>query len=195
LANHASEPATRLVYAGLSHTSAEVRRRACEHLLAHPEARHAEVLLKSLADAEPQVARAALQALAKSGASFDPAPLERLLAAADKTLRVEAAETLAQMKVASGSAALERLTLDDDPAVRRLAAAAMGRVGHEAFLPNLMRLLDDQGGVRQAALASLTQIAGADMARAGQVEPPANSLEEVRRWRQWQQRRQEPATM
>jgi HEAT repeat protein len=189
LAAQTSEPATRLVYAGLSHPAAEVRRRACEHLLKHPEARHAEVLMKSLEDAEPQVVRAALKALAASGGPVETPPLERLLAESDKSLRVEAAETLARLEAASGPAALERLALDDDPAIRRQAAAAMGRIGDEAFLPSLMRLLDDQGGVRQTALASLAQIAGADMARTGQTEPPSNSLEEVRRWRAWHQQR------
>ncbi len=190
VAGDTGEAARRLAYAGLSHPAAEVRRRACEHLLANPDQRHAEVLIKSLEDAEPQVVRAALQALAACGATLNPAPLERLLSATDKSLRVEAAETLARWKASSGSAALERLALDADPAVRRMAAAAMGRLGDEAFVPSLMQLLDDQGGVRQSALVSLTQIAGADMARTADTEPPTSSLEEVRRWRDWHKQRQ-----
>jgi HEAT repeat protein len=93
------------------------------------------------------------------------------------------------MGAASGQAALERLTRDADPAIRRQAAVALGRAGDPAALPALMRLLDDQGGVREAALASLAQIAGKDVARPDPTEPPANSLEQVRRWRAWYQAR------
>lgn len=180
-----SEPATRLAYAALSHPAAEVRRRACEHLRQHPDPRHTEVLLKSLEDADTEVVRAAVQALSASGANADPAPLERLLSASDKTLRIDAAEALIRQGALTGSAALERLTLDSDPAIRQQAAAALGRAGDESALPALMQLLDDQGGVRQAALASLAAIAGQDVARAEQSEPPTNSIEEVRRWRAW----------
>ena len=52
-----------------------------------------------------------------------------------------------------------------------------------------MGLLDDQGGVRQAALASLAQIAGKDAARTDPTDPPMNSIEEVRRWRAWYETR------
>jgi HEAT repeat protein len=185
LTGNTGDAATRLVYAGLSHPAAEVRRRACEHLKHHPDPRHHDVLIKSLEDADSEVIRTALHALAKSGAEVEPAPVERLLAASDKTLRVDAAECLVQLGAAGGDAALERLALDSDPAIRRQAAAAMGRSGDAALLPALMRLLDDQGGVRQTALASLAQVAGKDVARLDQAEPPPNSIEEVRRWREW----------
>jgi HEAT repeat protein len=189
LAGNTSEPATRLAYAGLSHPAADVRRRACQHLAQHADPQHQEVLLKSLEDTDTEVIRAALAALARCGAGADPAPLERLLGASDKALRVEAAQCLVQMGAASGQAALERLTRDADPAIRRQAAVALGRAGDPAALPALMRLLDDQGGVREAALASLAQIAGKDVARPDPTEPPANSLEQVRRWRAWYQAR------
>jgi HEAT repeat protein len=166
-----------------------VRRRACEHLARHPAAEHKQVLLKSLKD-EPQVAHAALAALLKCPAELEsPAPLEALLTSSDRTLRVEAAEGLAILGVPSGAAALERLARDPDPAIRHNAAAALGRTGDAAFVPLLIELLDDQGGVREAALASLAHIAGRDVARDGQAEPPTNSLEEVSRWRQWHQAR------
>ena len=50
VADDPSEEAARLAYAAIGHPSPEVRRRACEHLAAHPDPRHAKVLTKSLQD-------------------------------------------------------------------------------------------------------------------------------------------------
>ncbi len=53
VAAEGSEPAIRLAYTAIGHPAAEVRRRACEHLAAHPSPAHAEVLLPALQDANP----------------------------------------------------------------------------------------------------------------------------------------------
>ena len=89
------EPAVRLAYVGMSHPIAEVRRLSCGYLGAHPDPRHAEVLLRTLDDPNAAVVRTALEALAKPGALGQPEPLERLLAADDKSLSIAAARTLA----------------------------------------------------------------------------------------------------
>ena len=53
------EPAVRLAYVGMSHPIAEVRRLSCGYLGAHPDPRHAEVLLRTLDDPNAAVVRGA----------------------------------------------------------------------------------------------------------------------------------------
>ena len=76
----ASEPASRLACAGMSHPADEVRRRACEHLAAHPRPEHRSVLLPALDDPSQAVVLAAIRALGALGRLDDPRPCERRLA-------------------------------------------------------------------------------------------------------------------
>jgi HEAT repeat protein len=177
-----SEPAIRLAYMAIGHPAAEVRRRACEHLAAHPNPRHAEVLLPALEDANPAVAIAAVRALGEAGRLEDTAPLKRLLGAASETLRVEAATSLAQLKDPSGAAALERLALSRDPSIRRQVAIAMGRVADPVFAPTLVRLLDDQYAIRLAALESLPNVIGHGEPGL-ESPPPASVADQVEFWK------------
>jgi HEAT repeat protein len=193
LADDDREPATRLAYAALGHPEPEVRREACEHLATHPDPRHAPLLAKSLADADPTVVEAAVRAIGRLPSLDDPRPLENILAADDHALRVEAAESLARFGFISGVAALERLGYDAAPKIRRLAATAMGRAADRSFVPVLIRLLDDRPEIAKAALESLPRAAGRDL-------PPAHSLaadslapsalpdsqqSQIQRWKDW----------
>jgi HEAT repeat protein len=182
LADDAREPVARLQVAGLSHPDAEVRRRACEYFVRHPHPRQEAMLLPSLDDENSTVATAALAALAEVEQLENPLPLVRLLASREKEVRLATATTLARLGYASGFDALERLSYDHEPGVRREAAAAMGRAKQRRFVPVLIRLLDDQLGVRRAALAALTEIAGKDI---GQTGGARSVPEQVARWKSW----------
>jgi HEAT repeat protein len=67
VAGDGSEPSIRLAYAAVSHPSPEVRRRACEHLAAHPHPGHAQMLVPALDDPNHAVVCAAVRALGASG--------------------------------------------------------------------------------------------------------------------------------
>ena len=177
------EAALRIAAAALTHSSADVRRRGCEHLAEHGGAAQLDALLAALADDDAGVVRAAVSAVGRIGGLETPAPLEGLLASPDRTLRIAAATALARLGEESGAAALERLTYDADADVRRLAAEAMGELADPAFVPPLVRLLDDSVGVQRAALAGLIQIAGSDIAADG--EPAASLAERIKRWKAW----------
>jgi len=177
-----SEPAIRLAYMAIGHPAAEVRRRACEHLAAHPSPRHAEVLLPALEDANPAVAIAAARALGATGRLEGTEPLKRLLGSGNETLRVEAATSLAQLKDPSGAAALERLAYSRDPSVRRQVAIAMGRAPDPTFAPTLVRLLDDQYAIRLAALESLPNVIGHGEPGL-ESPPPASVADQVEFWK------------
>ncbi|HEV2971446.1 MAG TPA: HEAT repeat domain-containing protein [Pirellulales bacterium] len=189
LACDAREPSIRLAYGALGHSSPEVRRRACEHLAAHPDARHAPLLTISLADPDPAVVAAAVKALGRLNSLDDTKPLARLLADPDHELRVEVAKALAHAGADSGIAALERLAYDADPHVRRAVAAAMGEVPDASFLPDLIHLLDDRPEVCRAALASLPRVAGNAIPASDSTAAAGSSPEsEPQRWKEWYRR-------
>jgi HEAT repeat protein len=184
--NDTSDAATRLAYAGMSHPSPEVRRLSCGHLGDCADPRHAAILVGALDDQNSSVVRAAVEALSHVGELADTRPLERLLTTNDKPLRVEVAATLARCGAAAGPPALERLAHDADPKIRRQVVAAMGLLGGPEYTFTLIELLDDELGVRVAALASLTQITKQDFSKES-GEQPAGLSDQVARWKRWWQ--------
>lgn len=178
------EPVVRLHQAALGHPAAEVRRRACVYFGEHPELQAEDLMLQALEDSNASVVQAAVEALGQSSALRNPLPLVRLLISREKGVRVAAAMTLAKLGYDSGHDALDRLAHDTDPTVRRLAAEAMGKTKQRRYLGTLVRLLDDQLGVRRAALASLTEIVGQDIGRTGEEASPALA-DQVVRWKSW----------
>ncbi len=182
-----SDAAMRLAYAGLSHPEPEVRRRACELLAERPDPRHLGVLTPALEDRHPAVRLAAIRAWGLSGRAAGveaPPALRRMVAGGSSVQRLEAAVALARAGDPSGKAALERLSYDLDPDVRRRVAQEMGELGDAAFVPLLVRLLDDRLSIARAALESLPKVVGFDVAE--QQAPPAeDTMERMRRWREW----------
>jgi HEAT repeat protein len=184
--------AHQLAYAGLSHPSAEVRRRACEWLAAEPHPQHARVLLPSLDDRNLNVAAAALRALGAGGQIDDVAPVRRLLGSSNAQVAFEAAAALSRVGDRAGLAALERMAYHDDPQLQRQAAEAMGGLADPSFVPALLRLLDGHVSVQRAALASLPRCVGADVAEEGPA--PQNTSERIARWRRWAEQQHRPPT-
>ena len=178
------QPALDLHYAAMSHPAPEVRRRACQYLSARGDPAHQDVLLAALADNSPSVVLAAAEALAQTGQLKNSEPLVRLLSRRDPQLRLAAGTSLAKLGLDRGEATLQRLAHSDNAKIRRKTAEAMGEVGSSVFVPTLIHLLADRLGIKRAALKSLEQIVGRDIA-AVEPGPPANLDEQIARWRRW----------
>ncbi|MBN2021516.1 MAG: HEAT repeat domain-containing protein [Pirellulales bacterium] len=183
-ASDASPPAVRLAQMAIGHASSEVRRRACEYLLAHPSPSHVPVLLPALEDPDQGIVRAAVAGLVAAGHLDDTAPLFDLLARADESTRVDAAAALARFGDDRGVEELLRLARHRDATVRQRAAEAMGHLADRRFVPVLIELLDDHLSIRRVALAALPKAAG-HPAPHPPARPPANATEEATLWKQW----------
>ena len=182
-----SQPAIDLAYTAIGNASAEVRRRACEHLAAHPDPAHVPVLIPALEDKDHAVICAAARALAATGKMPDTKPLRNLLGSTNEDIQLEAALALTRLGDPSGKPALERLAYSRDPAVRARTAQAMGDFPDAAFTAILIHLLNDNQTVARAALISLPKVVGEDVAQApGQA--PATSTEQILRWKHWHER-------
>lgn len=182
--NDAREPAVRLAYAGLGHSSSEVRRLAAEHLARHPAREHARVLLPALEDKNQAVVLAAVEALGQPGVLDDPHPLERLLTSRDRKLRLAVSRALLRLEAPSGPGTVDLLAHDPDGDLRRQAALLMGEFPAVEYTGTLIGLLDDSLAVRLAALASLPKVAGRDIGRPN-GELTTSTLDQVERWKQW----------
>ena len=180
-----TQPTVRLAVVALSHPDAEIRVQGCAYFQRHPQPDSPLLLMPSLADLNESVVLAAVRALRDGPSVQAHQPLQQLLAAPNKRLRVEAATTLAAMQSAHGVAALERLSYDEDEAARCMVAAAMGELGDPQFSATLIRLLDDQASVRNAALHSLPQVSGHE------IDDDSNPSISVAHWKAWYRDRQE----
>ncbi|MBX7165394.1 MAG: HEAT repeat domain-containing protein [Pirellulales bacterium] len=159
LAGDASTEAQWMAQLALGHASAEIRRRACEHLAEYPAAGQEDLVADLLADSDPAVVRAALAAIAASGRlPRHREPLDRLLRGSDHLLQVDVARALIAAGDAAGRSALVRLAQDADEAVRREAVLAMGTAADAEFAAVLNERLKDTPAVRKAAQASLAQL-------------------------------------
>lgn len=99
------------------------------------------VLIELGGDSRADLARAARTALARlPGKEIDAAILSRLSQATGKTRQV-LVETAAQRQLADALPAIVRATEDSDSGVRSAAVTALGVIGTEQQLPDLMRAL------------------------------------------------------
>ncbi|MGW8256917.1 MAG: HEAT repeat domain-containing protein, partial [Thermoguttaceae bacterium] len=186
VADNPSQQAVDLAYIAVGHRSAEVRRRACEHLAAHPDPAHQAILVPVLEDQSQAVVCAAARALGASGKMSDTQPLRRLLGSSNEEIQFAAASALAQLDDPKSKAALERLAYSKDPKIRAKAAQAMGEFPDPEFTAVLVRLLSDNLTVARAALQSLPKIVGKDVAKNAD-ESPITTSEQMLRWKQWHQ--------
>jgi HEAT repeat protein len=186
VADENGEEAATLACAALGHPASEVRRGACLHLAAHPDRRHAPLLLPALDDSQPLVVCAALEALGAGGMD-DPTPIKRLLNSPSDEIQLAAATALVQLRDAAGKPALERSAYSNDPLIRARAVRAMGKYPDPEFLPILIRLLSDKADVSRSALTSLPQVAGEDVSQPS-GQPPASNAERISRWKRWFER-------
>jgi HEAT repeat protein len=181
LADQGDSQTFRLVYTAAGHPSSGVRQAACEHLRRHPQPQHADVLLATLNDASVPVACAALEALGRSGAKVDPAPILPLLISRSDSVQIAAAATLTRLGRSEGAAALERLAYSHNDQTRLRVAQVMGELALPEFAPTLVRMLDDRHGIRLAALNSLPALAECEPAET----PGLRESDRVEAWRKW----------
>jgi HEAT repeat protein len=186
VADDPSRQAAELACMGVGHASAEVRRRACEHLAAHADPAHVQVLIPALDDQDQAVVCQAIRALA-AAKTPDAKPIQRLLACGNEDIQLEAAAALARLGDPAAKPALERLAYSRDPAVRTKTARAMGECPDPEFTGALIRLLNDNQTVARAALVSLPKVVGKDMSQSPD-QTPATSTEKILRWKNWYQR-------
>ncbi len=97
IADDGSPQAIELAYTAAGHDSAEVRRRACEHLAQHPDRRHEQVLTAALEDKSQAVVCAAARALAAAGKMADTQPLSHLLGSSNEEIQLEAGLALTKL--------------------------------------------------------------------------------------------------
>jgi HEAT repeat protein len=186
LTNENQAEAADTIYAALGHASSEVRHKACLYLAAHPDRRHAPLLIPALDDSQPLVVCAAAEALGASGMD-DTGPLKNLMNADGEDIQFAAACALAQLNDPSGKPALERLAYSKDPQMRARVARAMGDYPDPAFLPILIHDLGDQAAVARAALKSLPQVVGKDVSQPADAQP-ASIAARISLWKRWYER-------
>lgn len=176
----------RFAAAALGHASPEVRRRACEHFANYPGEEAVPWLHVALADEASYVAAAAARAIARCGRPADLTALADLLARDDQDCQLAAAAALTCFGDERGRAALERLAFHPDPKVRIRAAHAMGESAEAEFAATLIALLDDDLGVRRAALVNLPLVTN----HALSAEEAATTQSQAAAWKRWAAERQ-----
>ena len=78
-ANNDSEPMLQMIRVAIGHDSAEIRRRACEWMAAHPDPSYFKLLKPALEDTNQKVKIAAIRAIVAGGKLEDAAPLKNIL--------------------------------------------------------------------------------------------------------------------
>jgi HEAT repeat protein len=183
--NDGGEPAVRMARTALGQPAGEVRRRACEHLAAHPDPAHEVFLLPLLADTEQTVVTAAIRALGAAGRVADADALRRQCSSRNEEVQLEAAAALLRIGDPGGGEALERLSYSGDFKTRAGVARALGTLGDRRYAHVLIRLLDDpRTTVSRAALDALPQVAGPDAAGSADGSH-TGAAEQVARWKAW----------
>lgn len=118
------------------------------------------ILQTAMADADPSVRAAAVDAWRDVLQQSSVAPVEPLLGDADAHVRAEAATVVGAYRDAAAHAALEQLVVHDQSAiVRRNAAWALGRIASPDSRAALQTASQDASGlVRGVAKAALAQL-------------------------------------
>jgi len=180
-----TDSAIQIACAAAGHPSAEIRRRACEHLAHFPDPKHQALLTAALNDPDASVVRAAVAALGAGGQLDDRGPLRWLLRSDDWELQLAAAVALVKLSDADGPLALQRLAAEEDPAIRIAVAKAIGELGQVNQAAVLITMLDDRPVVRRAALAALMSVAGKDVATSARLDDNAPIDQVIAAWKRW----------
>jgi HEAT repeat protein len=182
---HSDTDVRRFAAAALGHDSPEVRRRAGEYFANFPGEDAIPWLQATLADETSYVAATAARAIARCGRPADLEPLAQLALRDEIECRLAAAATLTHFDDERGRAALERLAFDPDAKVRIQAVQTMGELADPEFAAALVTLLDDDLGIRRAALASLPLVTNHELS----AEESASTQSQATAWKRWTERR------
>lgn len=184
---------TRIVQAAAGHASAEVRRRACEHMARFPRREYEALLSTMVTDADAAVVKAAANALGSAEQLDDPQPLRWLLRSDDGLIQLTAATALVRHHDADGVLALQRLAADPDPNIRILVANQIGRLGQQKLTAILIAMLDDRAVVRRTALDSLETIQEPAVIKAIRAEGHETQPQLAAAWKNWWRAQQRTA--
>ena len=178
--------------------SATVRRMACEMLAQFGNNEDVVLLQETLRDSSREVVREALKGmdtLLTKEETNDPSVFEALQAIllhSDRGLQTDAAATLHRLGQPEGMDALRRLAASHDPGVKLYVAKTISAQADPAFVPLLLRFLDDNNGsVKTEALKGLPRAVGEDIGRAG-MNPHSDisqTQQQIDRWKAWAQER------
>ena len=194
LQNADSELVCQLARPLMRSESAAVRRVACEMLAQFGSSEDVHLLREALRDSNRAVVRGALQGIdtllaeEETNDSSVFGALQAVLLHSDHGLQADAAATLHRLGRAEGTDALRRLAASNDAQVRLYVARVVSGLADSAFVPLLLRLLDDgNGSVRTEALKGLPRAAGQDIGRAG-LNPHSDisqTQQQIDRWKAW----------
>ncbi|MGY8767417.1 MAG: HEAT repeat domain-containing protein [Pirellulales bacterium] len=185
-----SASAYQAVELALHHEHPMVRRKACIHAGTYIHSPHAGKLIALLHDVDRNVRYESTRALGNYNLPQVLEPLKQHLASEDVQLRLIAATSLAQQNDPAGHDALQRLVLHDSEHTRRNAIRVMVEIADPLYLDAMIRLLDDQTGIRNLALQGLPKIVGKDISLE-EEDVYVSSDRRVALWRKWYYQRVE----
>jgi HEAT repeat protein len=170
----------------LQSDSARVRILACEMLKQFGTSEDVERLHNSLSDSSREVVRGALSAIDflweedDADASSVVETLKKMLLKGDAGMQVDIAATLHRHGHSEGTDALRRLASSSDHNVRTYVAKMIPAMDDPAFIPILIRFLDDNNGtVSSWALKGLPILTGKDIGGNGSTQ------QQIDRWKAW----------
>ncbi len=133
---------------------------SAQALRAAPAAAGAEAVNQALADDDPDLLLAGLEAIAAGApAENQSTTVKRQLVDPRSLVRRAAVSAWAKLQGGAGQAELIPLLADADPNVRRAAAEALGQIGSaELVAPLAARRIDPDRAARRAATAALLKL-------------------------------------
>ena len=175
--------------------SPSVRRLACEMLAQFGTGKDAALLRDALRDPSREVVRGALRGidtLLTEDRDVDNTSvvetLKAMLLKGDPVLQTDAAATLHRLGRSEGTDALRRLAASNDNKVKLYVVQSISGLEDPAFVPLLLRFLDDRdNSIKTAALKGLPKAAGQDFGRAG-LNPRSDvsqTQQQVEQWKTW----------
>ena len=193
LKNADPEMVCRLARPLLQSQSAEVRRVSCEMLMQFGSAEDIPLLHEALDDSSDMVVLGALRAIdylwdESADNSAVLATLKSMLhQQKSPTLQVDVATTLHRLGQPEGAEAVRRFAASSDYRVKAHLAVRVAQMGDRAFVPILIRYLDDSNGtVRARALEGLPMLVGEDIGRSGvSSSNVAQTQQQIDRWKAW----------
>lgn len=184
----------------LDSPSPDLKRRACETLREFGNVRDLESLLETMQDSSRAVVRSALEAIVEILLDLDEASFQRerqlvlnvfhsTLLRNDPYLQADVAVALHALGETEGEETLGRLSFSSDSRVRLYVAQAVVSLEDSVFVPLLIRFLDDNGSIRQIALAGLPKLAGRDIGLSDSDESfsreTSTTQKKIARWKRW----------
>ena len=191
--NAAPESVRELARMLLRSEAALLRSEACKLLAESGTGEDVPLLREALRDPNRDVVRESVLAIdalstpANVDASVTEA-LKAMLLQGDAVLQTDTAAALHRLGHSEGTDALRRLAAANDNRVKLYVVQRIAGLEDPAFVPLLLRFLDDgNGSIRNEALKGLPKAAGQEIGRAG-LNPHSDvsqTQQQIERWKAW----------